>query len=158
MNRRHMIAVAVALATMLIALAPPLWVRATGEEVTLGIRPVDPLSLFRGNYVDLRYDAQLPVDDLPAGELDAVYAVFSDTRPGRLLRISEDRPELGADEFCVRGRFAGDRVEFPHLEQFFVTAERGRELERNLGDMVAVLRVTDGCRAVLVDLEPREPS
>ena len=157
MSRRHLIAVAIALATMILALAPPLWVRATGDEVTLGIRPVDPLSLFRGNYVDLRYDADLP-GRAPPGNLDAVYAVFSDTRPGRLLRVSEDRPDLGPDEFCVRGRLAGGSVEFPHLEQFFVTAERGRELERNLDDMVAVLRVTGGCRAVLVDLEPRTPT
>jgi uncharacterized membrane-anchored protein len=153
-TRRHAIAVAVALAAMLIALVPPLWVRATGDEVTLGIRPVDPLSLFRGNYVDLRYDAVLP-GGLVRNEDDAVYAVFADTRPGRLLRVSDSRPDLAADEFCVRGRLAGDRVEFPHLEQFFVTAERGQDLERNLDDMVAVLRVTGGCRAVLVDLEPR---
>ena len=49
MTRRHVIAVGVALLSMLVVLVPPLWVRATGDEVTLEIRPVDPLSLFRGN-------------------------------------------------------------------------------------------------------------
>ena len=157
MSRRHTIAVVIALVVMIIAVVPPLWVRTTGDEVTLGIEPVDPLSLFRGNYVDLRYDADLPgTSRVPDG--DAVYAVFSDTRPGRLLRVSEDRPELRPDEFCIRGRFGGGGVDFPHLEQFFVTAERGRELERDLNDMVAVLRVTDSCRAVLIDLEPRTPT
>ncbi len=154
MTNRHWIAIGVGLVAMLLALLPPLWVRVTGDEVTLALRPVDPLSLFRGNYVDLRYDAEIPGPvDLDAD--DAVYAVLSDTRPARVLRVSEDRPDLGPDEFCLRGRAVGSRMEFPHLEQFFVTEERGRELERDLSDLVAVLRVTDSCRAVLVDLEPR---
>ena len=89
MTRRHVIAVGVALLSMLVVLVPPLWVRATGDEVTLEIRPVDPLSLFRGNYVDLRYDIGLP-RDAPDDD-GAVYAVFADERPGRLLRVVEDR-------------------------------------------------------------------
>lgn len=155
MTRRHLIAVVVALAVMLVALLPPLWVRTTGSEVTLAVRPVDPLSLFRGNYVDLAYDYD-PLDGT-AGLDGAVYAVFADERPGRLLRVSENRPKLGDREFCVRGEISGGSVSFPHLEQLFVTAERGRDLEQRLRSLVAVLKVTDGCRAVLVDLEPRVP-
>ena len=106
--------------------------------------------------LQLRYDAPLPPGTRDRSGA-AVYAVFSDARPGRLLRVSEARPDIGPTEFCVRGRLAGDRVEFPHLEQFFVTPERGRDLERNLDAMVAVLRVTDSCRAVLIDIEPETP-
>ncbi len=155
MTRRHVIAVGVALLSMLVVLVPPLWVRATGDEVTLEIRPVDPLSLFRGNYVDLRYDIGLP-RDAPDDD-GAVYAVFADERPGRLLRVVEDRPDLDDGEFCVRGEVMYGDVTFPHLEQFFVTPERGRELEQRLGEMVAVLKVTGRCRAVLVDIELRNP-
>jgi uncharacterized membrane-anchored protein len=160
MTRRHVVAVIVGLVAMALVLVPPLWVRATGEEVTLAIRPVDPLSLFRGNYVDLRYDAvsgeadPAPIAGVVA-EGGVVYAVFSDTRPGRLLRVGRDRPRLAAGEFCIRGRASYGSISFPQLEQFFVTPERGRELERHLSDMVAVIKVTSGCRAVLVDLEPR---
>lgn len=153
MTRRHVIAVVVALLAMSAVLLPPLWVRATGDEVTLAIRPVDPLSLFRGNYVDLRYDVELP-REMP--NLDrAVYAVFADERPGRLLRVVEDRPDLDDGEFCIRGRAEYGSMSFPQLEQFFVTPERGRELESRLNEMVAVLKVTSRCRAVLVDIELR---
>lgn len=151
MSRRHGVAVAVAVAAMVASLVPALWVRATGDEVTLAISPVDPLSLFRGNYVDLRYDVPLP----PEVEIEhdvAVYAVFADGRPGTLRRVSTDRPALGDDEWCLRGRVEGRDVAFPNLEQFFVTATQGRELERDLSSMLAVLRVTEGCRGVLVDL------
>jgi len=152
-TRRHVIAVVVALLAMSAVLLPPLWVRATGDEVTLAIRPVDPLSLFRGNYVDLRYDVELP-REMP--NLDrAVYAVFADERPGRLLRVVEDRPDLDDGEFCIRGRAEYGSMSFPQLEQFFVTPERGRELESRLNEMVAVLKVTSRCRAVLVDIELR---
>ena len=155
MTRRHVIALLVACASMLAVLGPPLWIRSTGEEVTLEIRPVDPLSLFRGNYVDLRYDVDMPSDmsDVNA----AVYAVFADERPGRLLRVSRDRPDLDDGEFCIRGEAQYGSLSFPQLEQFFVTAELGLELERQLNDMVAVIKVTGGCRAVLTDLEFRVP-
>ena len=56
MSRRHAIAVAVAIAAMVAALLPPLWIQTTGDDVVLEVAPVDPLSLFRGNYVDLTYD------------------------------------------------------------------------------------------------------
>jgi uncharacterized membrane-anchored protein len=152
-TRRYVIAVVVALLAMLTVLLPPLWVRTTGAEVTLEIRPVDPLSLFRGNYVDLRYDVEAP-----SGIYDidrAVYAVFADERPGRLLRVVEDRPDLDDGEFCLRGRAEYGSLSFPQLEQFFVTPELGRELENRLNEMVAVIKVTGRCRAVLVDIELR---
>jgi hypothetical protein len=154
MNRRQITAVVVGLIAMLLALGPPLWVRATGSEVTLPIRPVDPLALLRGNYLDLAYDVSLPPG---SGDLEdqAVYAVFADERPGRLLRVEADRPDLDDDEFCVRGRVEfRDVIEFPHLDQFYVSSERARELE-NLGNYLAVLKVTSSCRAILLALEPR---
>ena len=44
MSRRHAIAVAVAIAAMVAALLPPLWIQATGDDVVLEVAPVDPLS------------------------------------------------------------------------------------------------------------------
>jgi uncharacterized membrane-anchored protein len=162
MTRRHVIAILVACAAMLAVLGPPLWVRVTGDEVTLAIRPVDPLSLFRGNYIDLVYPAARDADPALVAQAvsqdGAVYVVFEDRRPGVLRRIERDRPKLADDEFCVQARADGGSLDFPQLEQFFVTPERGREIERNLSDMVAVIKVTGGCRSVLVDLEPRRPA
>lgn len=156
MTRRHVIAVVVALLAMVAVLLPPLWVRTTGDEVTLAIRPVDPLSLFRGNYVDLRYDVEMPSE---MSDLDrSVFAVFADERPGRLLRIELDRPDLDDGEFCIRGETRYGSLSFPQLEQFFVTPEGGRQLEGRLSEMVAVIKATGGCRAVLVDIELRDAS
>jgi hypothetical protein len=155
MSRRHAIAVGVAVLAMAAALAQPLWIRTTGDEVTLAIEPVDPLSFFRGNYVDLTYDVPI---DVPAslGPGDAAYVVFDGERPANALRVSDGRPDLGPGERCVRGEVrSSTRVVFPALEQYFVTAEVGGRLERDLESMVGVLRTTGSCRAVLVAIEPR---
>lgn len=156
MTRRHVIAVLVAVAAMLAVLGPPLWVRATGDEVTLEIQPVDPLSLFRGNYVDLGYGIELPQEYW--NDNGVVYAVFADEHPGRLLRVTTGRPSLEAGEFCLRGRADYRTLSFPQLEQFFVTPELGKQLESRLIDMVAVIKVTGRCSAVLTDLELLEPT
>ena len=157
MSRGHLVAVGVAIGAMLIALLPPLWIRITGDEVALEIAPVDPLSLFRGNYVDLQYD--LDFGDVPGtGDVewgDSVYVVFDDARPANVVRLSESRPGLGPGETCIRGRSRGSGgADFPSLEQFFVTPDEGRRLERELSSLVAIIKTTGSCRAILLDLEP----
>ncbi len=148
-----MIAVAVAVGAMLLALAPPLWTRTTGDEVFLEVAPVDPRSLFRGNYVDLRYEV-----DVGPGVSDTygtVYVVFDDARPANVVRATASRPDLAPGERCVEGLGWGSgSVDFPSLQQFFVTPEQGAELETRLDRMLAVVRSTGSCRAVLVDLVP----
>ena len=154
MTRRHGIAIAVAVVAMLIALAPPLWVRTTGADVALALRPVDPLSLFRGNYVDLRYDVDAS-PSFPVEFGETVYVTFeAASRPASVIGVSESIPALDDGEVCVRARWEFDGVEFPELEQYFVTADEGRLLERDLDGMVGIVRATDSCRAVLVDIEP----
>ncbi len=152
MTRRHIVAIAVGLAAMLLTLGPPLWIRSTGDEVALALAPVDPLSLFRGNYVDLRYDVDIEVPrDVDWG--DGVFVVFDDARPANAVRVTTDKPSLEPGETCVLGR-AYSEVEFPALEQYFVTPEEGSRLEGQLGNLVGVLKTTGSCRAVLVRLEP----
>lgn len=155
MSRRHVIAVGVAVLGMLLALLPPLWVRSTGDDLYLGLEPLDPQSLFRGNYVNLRFDAE---DDVAGSRRnnEAVFVVFDDARPATLLRVSSTAPDLAPNERCLRAQQRYSRLEFPALDQYFVTAERGRELERQLDDLVAVIKTTDSCRSVLVDLEPTD--
>lgn len=154
MSRRHGIAIGVAVVAMLLALAQPLWIRATGDEVALALRPVDPLSLFRGNYVDLNYDVDIDVPQMTARN-EPIYVVFDDARPANVVRTSIEVPDLGPGETCVRGQTRGrGAVSFPALEQYFVTPDEGRQLERNLGEMVGVLKTTGSCRAVLVSIEP----
>ncbi len=164
MTLRHAIAVAVAVGAMCLSLVQPLWIRTTGTEVALALEPVDPLSLFRGNYVDLTYDISVELPGTTVGNdrvtsdldyNDLVYVVFDDARPANAVRSSIERPTLGPGETCVRGTVRGrDRIEFPALEQYFVTPDEGRRLELDLDSMVGVVKATGSCRSILVRLEP----
>jgi len=154
MTRRHIIAIAVSVACMLVAFIPPLWLRSTGTEVALELRPVDPQSLFRGNYVDLDYDVPIP-DATRLEWEDTVYAVFDNQRPANVVRVTTDRPNLEPGQTCLRGDAWGERIRFPQFEQYFVTPEDGLRLERSLGQMVGIIKATDSCRGILVSIEPR---
>ena len=71
------------------------------------------------------------------------------------MRASAERPALGPGETCVRGKVQGHgNVELAELEQYFVTSGEGRRLERDLDNMVGVLKTTGSCRAILVAIEP----
>lgn len=153
MTRRHVIAVGIAVLTMVLSIAQPLWIQTTGDEIALELQPVDPLSFFRGNYVDLTYDLDIePPIGLDWG--DTVFVVFDDSRPAQALRVTGTRPDLATGESCIRG-VVGSRqsIRFRHLEQFFVTAEEGGVLENDLSNMVGLIRTTRSCRSILVDIE-----
>ncbi|MCB1758388.1 MAG: GDYXXLXY domain-containing protein [Gammaproteobacteria bacterium] len=141
----------------------PLW---QGEEIRLQTRPVDPRSLFRGNYARLRYDiSELPVaafgPDRPRlrpGEL--VYVTLKPDLNGiaRFAAVSLRKPDQG---LFLRGRVSGERrpaganvhVRFG-IEAWFAPQERALQLERELrAGAVAVIRVGSGGRAALERLE-----
>lgn len=153
MTRRQVIAVGVAVLTMVLAIAQPLWIRTTGDEIALELQPVDPLSFFRGNYVDLTYDLDIdPPADVDRGA--TVFVVFDDSRPAQALRATGSQPDLAPGESCIRGSVSwSESIRFRHLEQFFVTAEEGGELEHDLSSMVGLIRTTGSCRSILVDIE-----
>ena len=165
MSRRHVVAVGVALVSFAVVLAQPLWIRTTGQEVTVAVRPVDPLSFFRGNYMDVRYGVDFE-DGFNRATLEApdwleddswkrVFVRFAEGRPATPLGVTAERPDLGPGEFCVRARANRWQLDFPEIEQLFVTPERARIIESGMDDSVAVLRVTSSCRAQIIDIERR---
>jgi uncharacterized membrane-anchored protein len=152
--RRQAIAVVIGFIAIGLAMVQPVWIRSTGSEVALEIRPIDPQSFFRGNYVDLNYDIEGPGRSDLVEDGATAYVVLNGARPADILRVTLERPKLAEGEFCVRGKVDNDRVAFPNLEQFFVTPELGLEIENSLNTMVAVVKTTGACRSVLVDVQP----
>ena len=95
MMGRQAIAAVVGLIAIGVAMAQPLLIRATGDEITLDIQPIDPQSLFRGNYVDLNYDIEVPESSDFSDNSAAAYVVVNGSRPADVLRVTHERPELG---------------------------------------------------------------
>ena len=167
MTRRHLQgALCAAIGFQLILLigmvtqaAIPLW---TGTEIRVKTMPVDPRSLFRGNYAQLRYEFEM----LPEGLLSNV----EDLRIGEVVYVSLEQGEGGEYELAAAslqrptgGTFLRGRVvsRFPPvevtygIEAFFSSEERALKLENDLRDGgTAVLMVTSGGRAALKDVVP----
>ena len=167
MNRSKIVAGLVAaiafqlavLAGMVVNAALPLW---TGTEIRVRTVPVDPRSMFRGNYARLGYEfGTLPenalrgVEGLRRGEV-----VYVSIEPGArdeyvFAGASLERPAEGV---FLRGRLATVsspfRVRFG-IEAFFAPKERALELEKDLRNGgTAVLMVTDRGQAALKDVVP----
>ena len=139
--------------------ALPLWM---GTEIRVRTVPVDPRSMFRGNYARLRYefetlpgDALNDAEGLRAGEV--VYVTLGQGEDGEfeLADVSLEPPSGG---IFLRGRLVGNspplHVRYG-IEAFFAPKERALELESDLRDGgTAILMVTDGGRAALRDVIP----
>ena len=149
----------VVLAGMVASAAMPLW---TGAEVRVATLPVDPRSLFRGNYARLDYAfGTLPEDALDgyrdprAGEVVYVSLEPGDEGLHRYAGASLERP---ADGLYLRGRIQRGRPPYRvrfGIEAFFAPKERALRLEEELRDGgVAVLRVSAGGRAAIEDIVP----
>jgi uncharacterized membrane-anchored protein len=132
---------------------------ANGREIILDVVPVDPRSLFRGDYVILSTDAHsVPIEKLksqPAPGTRDVFVVLtragapangtattgsatngSSTNGWRLKEAHGSMPAIAADEVVMRGRL----IEMPAskrpgrirygIESYFVPEGKGREIER----------------------------
>ena len=152
----------VVLVGMVVNAALPLW---TGTEIRVRTVPVDPRSMFRGNYARLGYEFAT----LPEGALRRVEGL----RPGEVVYVSlepGDDDEYGftgasleppAEGVFLRGRLvtvtAPYRVRFG-IEAFFAPKEKALALEKGLRNGgIAVLMVAASGRAALKDVVP-EPN
>lgn len=151
------------LAGLYVHAAIPLWF---GEEIRVATTPVDPRSLFRGNYARLHYafsqvdGKYLDVDEaLRVG--DVVYVALA-RQPDGLYAFAGAGLEPPDDALALRGRVAG-RVEHEDgseayfinygIDAFFAPKEKALALERQLRDGgVAVLMVGDDGRARVRDV------
>lgn len=153
---------------------------ATGNPVVLKTQPIDPRSLFRGDYVRLNYAiSQLDLATLEGDKLfergDTVYVVL---QPGdeywEPVSVHRDYPAIAAGRKVIKGevryvnqgrRRSGSRMTESvksisvkyGIENYFVPEGEGRALERpKPGDIVSIRVVVDkygnpAIKAVLVN-------
>ncbi|KUJ80260.1 MULTISPECIES: GDYXXLXY domain-containing protein [Microbulbifer] len=166
LNGRQQLALAAALLFqflvligMVVTAQVPLW---TGQEIRIETIPVDPRSLFRGNYARLQYafselDTGVFGQDRPLRNGEVVYVSLTPDKQGlyRFAGASLQEPEDGV---FLRGRVSGQwwrregnvyRIRYG-IEAFFAPKERALALESELREGgVAVLRVSASGRARL---------
>ena len=130
----------------------------TGREIVLPIVPVDPRSLFRGDYVRLSYDVTRVPGHLVEGEVrrgEPLYVTLeqkADAAPVPVA-VSRSYPGVsGPDQFIVRGRAqnarrnaqtgTGDLFMSYGIESYFVPEGKGLELEQMARDRKLAAVVT----------------
>ena len=184
MNRRLFVVVLVQTLILLAMIGVRQWTLATGIPVILETQPIDPRSLFSGDYVRLNYK----VSDLRPEELagdrifkrhDTVFVVLApDGEYWKAVSVHRGRPRPSDGQAVIKGsvEYTGDTiwdaernkaVEVKHLhvkygiEDYFVQEGTGHELERPKQDekisiQVAVDRFGNaGIKAVLVNGRPK---
>ncbi len=145
--------------------ALPLW---TGEEIRLSTRPVDPRSLFRGNYARLSYD----ISTIPAHKIldpsslrngERVYVSLLADKNGihHFHRVALEPPVVG---LYLRGRLdltrhsrraKNFRVRYG-IEAWFAPKDKAIALEMQLrGGAIAVLKVAGNGAARLQAIEDK---
>ena len=157
MNRRLFVVVLVQTLILLAMIGMRQWTLATGIPVILETQPIDPRSLFSGDYVRLNYKvSDLRLEELAGDRLfkrhDTVFVVLArDGESGgeywKAVSVHRGRPHSGDGQAVIKGRveYTGDTmwdaarnkaVEVKHLhvrygiEDYFVQEGTGRALER----------------------------
>ena len=145
----------------------PLW---TGQPAVLEIEPVDPRSLFRGNYVSLRYtianlDEQVLPAELQLRRGDVAYVhLKADSGVYRAITVSAIPPEEG---LFIRGRVNHFDPESTHrkmslrygIEAYFAAKDRALDIENTFRDRrqedamaYAKVRIAGNGKAALEDI------
>ncbi len=143
---------------------------SSGREIVLEVVPVDPRSLFRGDYVVLNYDISRV--ETPRGKKrlhrgSLIFSTLQKTKDGKwkLTAAGPERPEsVGPDQVVLKGRvrFAsrvarrGSNVATVNygIESFFIPEGTGRELEKLVGQkkLAALIAVDESGNAALKGL------
>ncbi len=137
----------------------PLWV---GHEIRLKVVPVDPRSLFRGNYARLRYEISR-VGFTGAGRLRKGEIVYIKLKKGNdgmyhYEALSTSKPDAGV---FIRGRIRN--IESPGavsvkygIEAFFASRKKALALETRLAKgAIAIVKVADNGKAALLKVLPK---
>jgi uncharacterized membrane-anchored protein len=121
---------------------------ATGREVTLRTVPVDPIDLFRGRYVTLRYEiSSLRV---PPGAHTVYVPLRRDGEHWTGDVALLDEPAGGP---FIRGTATDGGIELG-IETYYADEDEARRLERRAGGLVVHVVLDDGGRARISGVEP----
>ncbi|MBW1792641.1 MAG: GDYXXLXY domain-containing protein [Deltaproteobacteria bacterium] len=140
----------------------PLW---TGEEIRLKVIPVDPRSLFRGNYARLNYEVSSiegkdlrEKKELRSGEI--VYVKLKRGADGLCVFDGASLNKPGSTPF-IRGRIQGKHSRRNRetydvrygIEAYFAPKKKALALEKELrGGGVALIMIAGNGKATLKDV------
>ena len=184
LSRRILIIIAIQTVVLMLMIANKQWTLNTGTPVILETQPVDPRSLFRGDYVRLNYKiSRLNLSDLEgADDFKRHDKVFILLEKGELywqpVSLHKEMPSPSEGQVVIAGKVKRVSDSFWNvetqkseekknisvkygIENYFVPEGTGRELERpSEGEKVSIKVAVDkrgkaGIKSVLINNEER---
>ena len=149
------------LAVLLMEYGGAVYPLVTGQEVKLKVIPIDPRSLFRGNYARLNYEiSNVSVsnkdDSRKPRQNEFVYVKLKQDEEGFFVAdgATLDKPDEG---LFIRGRNSRPSANRARLrfgiEAYFAPKERALQLEKDLRNGgVAVIMLASNGKATLKDV------
>lgn len=133
-----------------------------GQEILLKTAPVDPNDIFRGNYVNLRYDisvinlTHMPYD-MPFVYGDDVFAVLAKgEKYWYVARVGHYYQYPGQNEVVMKGKVTGSYENTINvlwgIESYFVPEGKGLQIEREIRDVSVRISVDRTGRALIREL------
>ena len=133
-----------------------------GQEILLKTIPVDPRDLFRGDYVNLRYeisaiDLGSMIYDRPFANGEDVFAILAKgDKFWSVTRIGHYSQPLQRNEVCIKGKVTSSyenriNVEWG-VESYFVPEGKGKDIEQNIREVSVKVSVDQTCRALIKEL------
>jgi uncharacterized membrane-anchored protein len=108
--------------------------RYSWEPIRLRVQPIDPVSLFRGRYVDLSYDWSFTADPGLWKRYDSIYVRLAPGKDGVWQVVDHEKSHLPRPgTVVIRGR-----IEYIRPEQVRVTTADGWNWEETGKDRVVV--------------------
>jgi uncharacterized membrane-anchored protein len=123
---------------------------ATGETVTLRTVPVDPIDLFRGRYVTLRYDISSLRRPPGADPGDTVYVPLH--RVGDYWTGERAWPTPPREHPFIRGRITSSGITYG-IETYYADEDEARRLERRAGTLAVRVVLDEDGRARISGIE-----
>ncbi len=141
-KKRFLLLISIPALVILIFLGINVYIVNVGQEILLKAVPVDPRDLFRGDYVNLRYEiSRIELNTLPRdadfSRGHTVYAALSKKEKFWTIdSVSHEKPDINKNQVCMKGRVTGSSsriisVEWG-IESYFVPEGKGRQIERQI--------------------------
>jgi uncharacterized membrane-anchored protein len=133
-----------------------------GEEILLKTAPVDPRDIFRGDYVNLRYDiSSIDLSNISRdgnfNDGDDIYAVLmKGDKFWNIRTVFHFKPSLQSNEVCIKGKvtssFNDNVIVNWGIESYFVPESKGMEIEKDIRNVSVKVSVDRNCRALIKEL------
>lgn len=161
-SRRFLLLMAYSLIILTLIFLPKMITLSLGQDILLKTAPVDPRDIFRGDYVNLRYDiSTIDLDNIPydhefmVGE--SVYASLSEKEKYWAIdSVSHRKPDVSDEDVCMKGVVTSSYDDTLNvrwgIESYFVPESEGVPIQEQVESTSVIVSVGPGCSAVLKQL------